>query len=608
MPLNRYILPAVLALLSTGAVNNCLAQNPLGQRVDWIGAVGVEELWNEPDEGFEDGANWQDYGFGNNQPNRLAPTPEYASISTSGGTGRAVINATIGPQPTDIILGQDSGTAGSLIVRDGGSITVQSNGGLGNGELIVGVTATGNLGLEDDMGVVSVEKYTQGNSGLLVARLSGSGTFTQHVQSSGGIALDGRLIVEQLTGSNFKFTTGDSWTVISGSPVTGAFDTIDVRPELLSTPGQTIAVSTAGNAVTLNVSQRLVLNIDRFTGAATLVNEAGHTVDIGLTEYTLAATAGNLNPANGRWNSFTDDPGKPDWTETVATTDALTEVNSGAPLIASSGFVHDFGTPFEVNASAPIGTSRVNLSGVSFTYFDSGAGAMRNAAINVIGASNNMALVIDPETGNATIQNQFSQPVEFISYIIGSASGSLLPGSFSGVEQGDGPNWFEANWTINNLSELIGTAATESLGYLDSLDLGAAWDAEGGVRDLTFRYQDPTTGQLLSGAVIYGDLVVPAAGVAGDYNGDGFVDAADYTVWRDNLGGDAAAFAEGTRDPTAMGLVSTADYSYWKNNFSSPAVSAVGLASGSATVPEPAAWLILAVCGLAAAPRTLRRK
>src|SRR5690606_25897379 len=145
--------------------------------------------------------------------------------------------------------------------------------------------------------------------------LSGTGTFTQHVQSSGGISLDGRLSVEQLAGSNFTLTTGNSWTLISGSPVTGTFDTIDVAPELRSTPGQTLAVSTSGNAVTLSVSQRLVLNVDRYTGAATLVNEAGHSVNIDLVEYTLASTAGNLNSSNGRWKSFDDDPSRPNWFE-----------------------------------------------------------------------------------------------------------------------------------------------------------------------------------------------------------------------------------------------------------------------------------------------------
>jgi hypothetical protein len=577
--------------------SHVFAQNPLGQRVDWIGPVGVEALWNEIDNGLEDGANWQDYGFGNNQPNRLAPTPEYASISTTGGTGRAVINAAIGPRPTDIILGQDSGTAGTLIVRNGGSITVQGN-GLGNGELVVGAAGTGNLGLEDDMGTVSVARYTQGNNGLLVARLGGAGTFAQHVQSTGGIALGGRLLVEQLAGSDFTLSAGNSWTLISGSPVTGTFGTIDVDPQLLASPGQTIAVSTAGNAVTLSVGQRLVLNVDRYSGAASLVNESGHTIDIDLVEYTLASTAGNLNSSNARWQSFADDPAKPNWIEAGANSFTLSEVNAGARLVAPSGFGHDFGTPFQVDAQAPRGAARVDLSGVSFVYADADTGVQINAAINVVGAFNDMALVIDPDTGRAAIQNQYSQPIDLISYTISSASGSLLPGTFAGIQGGNGPDWYEANWTTSNLSEAVGSLATPSLGSFESLDLGVAWDSALGERDLTFQYQDPITGQLLSGVVYYGDLVTPVAAIGGDYNGDGVVDAADYSVWRDSLGSDATALAAGTRNPANSGLVNADDYTFWRAHFGSTAPTA--LSAAPTVVPEPSACLLLVACSLLA--------
>lgn len=51
----------------------------------------------------------------------------------------------------------------------------------------------------------------------------------------------------------------------------------------------------------------------------------------------------------------------------------------------------------------------------------------------------------------------------------------------------------------------------------------------------------------------------------GDYNGDGTVDAADYTVWRNNLGA-----PEGTlpNDPNG-GVIGSAQYATWKANFGS---------------------------------------
>ena len=61
-------------------------------------------------------------------------------------------------------------------------------------------------------------------------------------------------------------------------------------------------------------------------------------------------------------------------------------------------------------------------------------------------------------------------------------------------------------------------------------------------------------------------------GVPGDFNGDGVVDAADYTIWRDGLGS----------------TYTTADFDLWVEFFGqSLAASADG-----ATVPEPGAWLL----------------
>lgn len=49
----------------------------------------------------------------------------------------------------------------------------------------------------------------------------------------------------------------------------------------------------------------------------------------------------------------------------------------------------------------------------------------------------------------------------------------------------------------------------------------------------------------------------------GDYNSDGFVNLADYTVWRDNLGSPAGSLAN---DPTGE-AIGTAQYDIWKGNF-----------------------------------------
>ena len=83
-------------------------------------------------------------------------------------------------------------------------------------------------------------------------------------------------------------------------------------------------------------------------------------------------------------------------------------------------------------------------------------------------------------------------------------------------------------------------------------------------------------------------FIIPAvATLDGDFNGDGTVDATDYTVWRDGLG------SPYTED----------DYLTWKANFGA---TLPGGGSGALSVPEPAGWL-LGLTTLLAAPHLGRR-
>ena len=50
----------------------------------------------------------------------------------------------------------------------------------------------------------------------------------------------------------------------------------------------------------------------------------------------------------------------------------------------------------------------------------------------------------------------------------------------------------------------------------------------------------------------------------GDYNGDGRIDAGDYTLWRNTLGSTTDLRADGNRD----GVVDEADYQVWKGAMS----------------------------------------
>ena len=63
-------------------------------------------------------------------------------------------------------------------------------------------------------------------------------------------------------------------------------------------------------------------------------------------------------------------------------------------------------------------------------------------------------------------------------------------------------------------------------------------------------------------AIDHVSVDLPPTGISGDYNGNGVVDAADYTVWRDNLGKSVTL-----PNDTTPGTVVQADFDVWKNNF-----------------------------------------
>jgi hypothetical protein len=84
----------------------------------------------------------------------------------------------------------------------------------------------------------------------------------------------------------------------------------------------------------------------------------------------------------------------------------------------------------------------------------------------------------------------------------------------------------------------------------------------------------------------------------GDYNGNGVVDAADYTVWRNTLGAMVSVFSGA--DGNGNNQIDVGDYTVWKAHFGETAggtgsgsgdfgeLRRVGTSPSQAAVPEPA--------------------
>lgn len=91
-----------------------------------------------------------------------------------------------------------------------------------------------------------------------------------------------------------------------------------------------------------------------------------------------------------------------------------------------------------------------------------------------------------------------------------------------------------------------------------------------------------------------------SAVLPGDFNDDGLVDAADYSVWRDNVGQPAGALANDVDGVLAGGVIGPAQYDRWAANYGASAESP------AAAVPEPAAAALAALTAACVAVRRAR--
>jgi hypothetical protein len=144
-----------------------------------------------------------------------------------------------------------------------------------------------------------------------------------------------------------------------------------------------------------------------------------------------------------------------------------------------------------------------------------------------------------------------------------------------GVDDGD---WLVSPPLATRLTEFQEDGTT-TFDNLTPYDLGNIFQT-GGEQDLDLQFLLAGEGSLRTGKVVYI--------LAGDYNGDEVVNAADYTVWRNHLG-----TSDTLPNDMSPGSVTVEDYDVWKQNFG--AVLLAGAGGGAASVPEPATMTLLFV-------------
>jgi fibronectin-binding autotransporter adhesin len=213
---------------------------------------------------------------------------------------------------------------------------------------------------------------------------------------------------------------------------------------------------------------------------------------------------------------------------------AGTGVVSGAVTVASGGAVSP-GTP---GTNSGIGTLTTNstftLNGGSVLNYDLGS-----AGHDLISGITNLSI---PNTGTVTIN---------LANVGGLAGGPAFP-------------------IIDYSGTLTGTFSTLQLGTQPS--------------GFTYQLQNNTGNTSI-------DLLVTAAGLAGDFNNDGKVDAGDYLLWRKNNGTNNAL-------PNDNGLgtpIGNGHFNLWRANYGRPPGAGTGFSGPG--VPEPAS-LALAALGV----------
>lgn len=143
------------------------------------------------------------------------------------------------------------------------------------------------------------------------------------------------------------------------------------------------------------------------------------------------------------------------------------------------------------------------------------------------------------------------------------------------------------------LSELF-LSASSTIPVGGSLSLGTAYNVGVEDPDLNFVYYNFANDAEVALPVLFTINTT----LQGDFNDDGVVNLADYTLWRNNLGAASDSVINDAGDGSPG--VTAGDYDIWKSNFGQSSVAVAGL-STSTNVPEPCTWMLalLAMLGLA---------
>jgi len=167
-----------------------------------------------------------------------------------------------------------------------------------------------------------------------------------------------------------------------------------------------------------------------------------------------------------------------------------------------------------------------------------------------------------------------------------------------------------ADWHLTNVTDNAGSGYAGGVDYRQAGTFNLPGDHPADDGNPNTPAPQPGAGETLesSKGVPYGTKLTNTLGapnfITGDFTGDGLVNAADYTVWRDVKGQLGNEANHPAADPNHDFVVDDADYALWGQNYGSP--SAVEAPAPSISVPEPTTLLIAALAATIVVGRNKR--
>jgi len=530
--------------------------------------------------------NWQNYGAGQNVPEGFY---NETAVISSGGT--AFVDAVLNDSTTPRGPGAITVSNGKLEIRNTGALTVSdpTGGGLVNRSVTIG----GTLNVQGT-GALNAASITFQGTGVFDVDFT-TGT-TSPVNVSGAATLNGALALDYTALVN----PSGSRTLITAGSAGGAFSSVTATG---LGANQGVRVTTTGGLVQATINNLLSMTVNRQTGAVSINNT--HASGISLDGYSIRSAAGSLNPAGltglgGGWTTSASNSanGVVQLFEGTLGNPAATIAGGASPSISASGLF----------AAATPTAFLQEVEDLVFQYTNS-TGTV-TGAVNYVGGTkvhNNIVLTIN-SAGQAAMLNtsSFAQQVE--AYRITSTVNPLQTGTWNSLDDqnvGGSNGWSESAQSGTGMLLELREDGTTTFNNTTVYNIGQILNPGFSQSGMGFEFLLAGGTTLTQGVVVFGNLPVVNA-VLGDYNQNGVVDAADYTVWRNNLNGPATSLPN--RNPANTGNVNQADYTYWKSRFGATTGSGGGaLAAGGAAVPEPGTLLLgmLALCGVAAGRRNV---